>query len=112
MGLRRVVVRSTGSRNGVPVYYKGTQALPKKQSGSIGKARPEQNAVCVSDMEANGLHNKLSMLLALLSHEAEVMGIEREIQDKVKLQIAASELSFFPEPWRWRFWTRKNSRTK
>ena len=39
MGLRRVVVRSTGSRNGVPVYYKGTQALPEKQSGSIGKAR-------------------------------------------------------------------------
>ena len=57
MGLRGAVIRSTGSRNGVPVYYKGTQALPKKQSGSIGKARPEQNAVCVSDMEANGLHN-------------------------------------------------------
>ena len=46
-------------------------------------------------LEANGLHNKLSMLLALLSHEAEVMGIEREIQDKVKLQIDESQKEYY-----------------
>lgn len=46
-------------------------------------------------LEANGLHNKLGMLLALLSHEAEVMGIEREIQDKVKLQIDESQKEYY-----------------
>lgn len=46
-------------------------------------------------LEANGMHNKLSMLLALLSHEAEVMGIEREIQDKVKLQIDESQKEYY-----------------
>ena len=35
------------------------------------------------------------MLLALLSHEAEVMGIEREIQDKVKLQIDESQKEYY-----------------
>ncbi|MCM1523237.1 MAG: endopeptidase La [Ruminococcus sp.] len=46
-------------------------------------------------LEANGLHNKLGMLLAMLSREAEVMGIEREIQDKVRQQIDQSQKEYY-----------------
>lgn len=46
-------------------------------------------------LEANGLHNKLGMLLAMLSREAEVMGIEREIQDKVRQQIDDSQKEYY-----------------
>ncbi len=46
-------------------------------------------------LEANGLHNKLGMLLAMLSREAEVMGIEREIQDKVRQQLDESQKEYY-----------------
>lgn len=46
-------------------------------------------------LEANGLHIKLGMLLAMLSREAEVMGIEKEIQDKLRQQVDESQREYY-----------------
>ena len=46
-------------------------------------------------LEANGMHNKLGMLLAILSREAEVMGLEREIQQKVRQQLDDSQKEYY-----------------
>lgn len=46
-------------------------------------------------LEANGLTAKLSMLLSMLSREAQVMGIEREIQEKVRLRIDQSQKEYY-----------------
>ena len=46
-------------------------------------------------LEANGLHIKLGMLLAMLSREAEVLGIEKEIQDKLRQQVDESQREYY-----------------
>lgn len=46
-------------------------------------------------LEANGLHIKLGMLLAMLSREAEVMGIEKDIQDKLRQQVDESQREYY-----------------
>lgn len=46
-------------------------------------------------LEANGLFSKLGLLLAMLSHEAEIIGLEREIQDKVRRRIDESQKEYY-----------------
>lgn len=46
-------------------------------------------------LEANGIHVKLSMLLAVLSRESEVLGLEREIKDKIGQQIDRSQKEYY-----------------
>ena len=46
-------------------------------------------------LEANGIQSKLTMLLELLSHEAEILGLERDIQDKVRIQMDESQREFY-----------------
>lgn len=46
-------------------------------------------------LEANGLHVKLSMLLSMLSREAEVIGLEREIQDRVRQNMDRSQKEYY-----------------
>ncbi|MCM1578166.1 MAG: endopeptidase La [Ruminococcus sp.] len=46
-------------------------------------------------LEANGISNRLSMLLAMLSREAEIMGIEREIQEKLRQQVDESQKEYY-----------------
>ncbi|MGN1089382.1 MAG: endopeptidase La [Huintestinicola sp.] len=46
-------------------------------------------------LEANGIQSKLTMLLELLSHEAEILGLEKDIQDKVRVQMDESQREFY-----------------
>lgn len=46
-------------------------------------------------LEANGLHNKLGMLLAMLSRETAVLSIEHEIQDKLRQRIDESQREYY-----------------
>ncbi|MGN0642950.1 MAG: endopeptidase La [Huintestinicola sp.] len=46
-------------------------------------------------LEANGLTAKLSMLLSMLSRESEVLGLERDIQEKVRQQMDDSQREFY-----------------
>ncbi|MCI7767932.1 MAG: endopeptidase La [Oscillospiraceae bacterium] len=46
-------------------------------------------------LEANGLHIKLSMLLAMLSRETEVLGIEREIQERLRQQVDENQREYY-----------------
>ncbi|MDE6591509.1 MAG: endopeptidase La [Oscillospiraceae bacterium] len=46
-------------------------------------------------LEANGTSNRLSMLLAMLSRETEIMGIEREIQEKLRQQVDESQREYY-----------------
>lgn len=46
-------------------------------------------------LEANGIMSRLSMLLAMLSRETEIMGIEREIQEKLRQQVDQSQKEYY-----------------
>lgn len=46
-------------------------------------------------LEANGTVNRLSMLLAMLSRETEIMGLEREIQEKLRQQVDQSQKEYY-----------------
>ncbi len=68
---------------------------PKTVFDNIAVSMPLPVAEKQQLLEANGLHVKLSMLLAMLSREAEVMGIERDIQEKVRQQIDESQKEYY-----------------
>ncbi len=46
-------------------------------------------------LEANGIHIKLSMLLAMISRETELLSIEQEIQEKVRHQVDSSQRDYY-----------------
>lgn len=58
---------------------------------SIPLSIPEKQQL----LEANGMMNRLGMLLAMLSREAEVMGIEREIQERVRQQMDETQKEYY-----------------
>ncbi|MGN0666685.1 MAG: endopeptidase La [Huintestinicola sp.] len=68
---------------------------PKTVFDNIAVSIPLPVAEKQQLLEANGLTAKLSMLLSMLSRESQVMGIEREIQEKVRQSIDESQKEYY-----------------
>ena len=63
----------------------------KKEGRATSHAVPLKQQL----LEANGIHIKLSMLLAMISRETELLSIEQEIQEKVRHQVDSSQRDYY-----------------
>lgn len=68
---------------------------PKSIFDNIAVSMPLPIAEKQQLLEANGLHIKLGMLLTMLSREAQVLGIEKEIQDKLRQDVDQSQREYY-----------------